>query len=300
MNINTFKELYSKDDSMKQNFKAFRTWSINKYILYTKNYKLELDDMINKNCVSLSDAGITIDEILSSFHIQYDYISLDTVINIYSELGWELDDKYINAEIEQDEETDVLYYSGSFNELFNKIKDIQDYIEFFYSLLLLINNIEKGRKLFYYTNEVNLGVSKFELTGAMQMILLENKKNVFVAMSFNDNFRSLRRMLDKAISDSGYKPVFIDDKEHNEQIVPEILKEIKDSYFVVADLSGQRGSVYFEAGFALACDKPLILCCDEKEKNDVHFDVAQIKTIFWEDEDDLYRKLRKRIEATIE
>ncbi len=57
--------------------------------------------------------------------------------------------------------------------------------------------------------------------------------------------------------------------------------------------------VYYEAGYAAAKGKPIILSCRKNEQKEVHFDVAQINTIFWEDEIDLQERLEKRICATV-
>ena len=54
---------------------------------------------------------------------------------------------------------------------------------------------------------------------------------------------------------------------------------------------------YYEAGYAVAKGKDLILCC--KDGENPHFDVAQINTIFWKDEQSLKDKLVRRIRATI-
>ena len=86
-------------------------------------------------------------------------------------------------------------------------------------------------------------------------------------------------------------------KEHNNQIVPEIFKEIDDSEFVIADLTGHRGGVYYEAGYAMAKEKTVILSCRDGENT--HFDVAQINTIYWQNEDDLFERLIRRIKATV-
>lgn len=52
------------------------------------------------------------------------------------------------------------------------------------------------------------------------------------------------------IHDAGYVPTRIDNKEHANKICDEIIVEIRRSRFVVADFTGQRNGVYYEAGFA--------------------------------------------------
>jgi nucleoside 2-deoxyribosyltransferase len=75
--------------------------------------------------------------------------------------------------------------------------------------------------------------------------------------------------------------------------------EIRYSKFIVCDLSGHRNGVYYEAGYGAALNKEVILTCRDDCFEKMHFDVAQINTIRWSDEEDLKLKLCKRIEATI-
>jgi hypothetical protein len=134
----------------------------------------------------------------------------------------------------------------------------------------------------------------------IQKIIEHNySKQVFIAMSFAPEMDSAYTVIRKVISDIGYTPVRIDKKEHNNEISGEILNEIKNSYFIIADVTGQRNGVYFEAGFAMGHNKPVIWCCAKKEEKAIHFDTRQYNHIFWENEQQLYEKLKDRILGTI-
>lgn len=124
-----------------------------------------------------------------------------------------------------------------------------------------------------------------------------NGRNVLVAMSFNDT-QKLREAIRKGIADAGYNAIFIDEVQHNDFITPELLKYIKDSKFVVADLTHQNNGAYFEEGYAMGLGKPVIQLC--KKDVQLHFDIAQKNTIMWKTEDDIPQKLCNRIKATIE
>lgn len=124
-----------------------------------------------------------------------------------------------------------------------------------------------------------------------------NGKNVLVAMSFN-NTEKLREAIRKGIHSAGYIAIFIDEVQHNELITPELLKHIKDSKFVVVDLTHQNNGAYFEEGYAMGLGKPVIQLC--KRGVQLHFDIAQKNTIMWATEDDIPGLLQKRIAATIE
>lgn len=116
-------------------------------------------------------------------------------------------------------------------------------------------------------------------------------------MSFNDT-QKLREAIRKGIADAGYNAIFIDEVQHNDFITPELLKYIKDSKFVVADLTHQNNGAYFEEGYAMGLGKPVIQLCKKDVK--LHFDIAQKNTIMWETEEDIPQKLCNRIKATIE
>lgn len=125
-----------------------------------------------------------------------------------------------------------------------------------------------------------------------------NGKKVLVAMKFGDDTKILREAIRKGIHEAGYVAIFIDEVEHNDFITPELLKHIKDSRFVVVDLSHQNNGAYFEEGYAMGLGKPVIQLC--KRDVQLHFDIAQKNTIIWETESEISERLKNRIKATID
>jgi hypothetical protein len=125
-----------------------------------------------------------------------------------------------------------------------------------------------------------------------------NGRNVLVAMQFGDETSLLREAIRKGIESAEYHAIFIDEVQHNDFITPELLKYIRDSKFVVVDLTHLNNGAYFEEGYAMGLGKPVIQLCKQGVK--LHFDIAQKNTIMWEKEDDIPELLRKRIIATIE
>ena len=124
------------------------------------------------------------------------------------------------------------------------------------------------------------------------------QKQVFIAMKFKD-MDTVRDSIRQAIIDADYFPLRIDDKEHINEISSEIQFEISQSGLVIADVTGQNQGVYFEAGYAMGLNIPVIWTCNEKEINNIHFDIRQYNTILWKDESDLYERLKKRITAVM-
>lgn len=125
----------------------------------------------------------------------------------------------------------------------------------------------------------------------------------FIAMSFREETKPIREAFRKAMVESGYSVAVIDEKEHNNQIVPEIFYEIERSKFVVVDVTYPNYGAYYEAGYAQALGKQVIICCRETEFQDTstrpHFDISQKSMVVWKDETDLIQRLKRRIEATV-
>lgn len=135
-----------------------------------------------------------------------------------------------------------------------------------------------------------------------EMEKTESNNQGFIAMSFRSETKTISDSFKTAILKSGYIPRRIDEKEHNNQIVPEILFEISRSKFVVVDVTYPNYGAYYEAGYAEALGKEVIICCREDVFNSnqkPHFDIAQKSSIVWKDEEDLESRLCKRIEATV-
>ena len=123
-------------------------------------------------------------------------------------------------------------------------------------------------------------------------------RKVLVAMKFGKDTTILRSAIRKGITDADYHAVFIDEVEHNEFITPELLKHIKDSKFIVVDLTHQNNGAYFEEGYAMGLGKTVIQLCQKDVK--LHFDIAQKNSILWETEDEVPERLKKRILASID
>ena len=143
---------------------------------------------------------------------------------------------------------------------------------------------------------------------AKGLIELENDKaanvdstKAFVAMWFDPAMNSAYEAGFRAAieADSGFRSVRIDRLEHADKIDDRIIAEIRESRFLVADFTGQRCGVYFEAGFAKGLGLPVIWTCREDYVSNLHFDTRQYNHILWKEPTDLREKLSLRIRATI-
>lgn len=147
----------------------------------------------------------------------------------------------------------------------------------------------------------------------------------FIAMWFDSSLDEAHiDAFESAIKLCGYTPKRIDKAYFNNDICEEIISSIRSSRFIIADFTGDRGGVYFEAGFASGFGIPVIYTCNKDwfdaqredvvevitEKGDVvsgiyrhrvkvHFDVDHNSFIRWDNIEELRKDLIDRITATI-
>ncbi|WP_148044776.1 hypothetical protein [Stagnimonas aquatica] len=120
----------------------------------------------------------------------------------------------------------------------------------------------------------------------------------FIAMWFDPGLNKIYEDgFQKGILAAGYDPLRIDRVEHINRIDDEIIRQINASRFLVADFTGHRGGVYFEAGYALGRGLPVFWTCRKSDLCDLHFDIRQFNCIDWETPEELAIRLTSRIEA---
>ena len=126
------------------------------------------------------------------------------------------------------------------------------------------------------------------------------RNQIFVAMMFAEETASTYENVYKPVIQSlNYSAMRIDEKQFNGSIIGEITAEITDSVALIADLTGNRGGVYYEAGIARGlqlCNHPikLILTCKQS-----FFDVSGDNIVLYANDVDLKQKLAKRLQAVL-
>ncbi|MDZ5648618.1 hypothetical protein [Nitrospirillum sp. BR 11828] len=121
---------------------------------------------------------------------------------------------------------------------------------------------------------------------------------VFVAMWFDSSMNDVYSSgIEPAVLNAGYAPIRIDKTEHDGKIDDRIIAEIRRSSFLIADFTGHRGGVYYEAGFAHGLGRRVIFMCQKDHLDKLHFDIRQYNTIVWDTPDDIVKLLQNRILA---
>jgi nucleoside 2-deoxyribosyltransferase len=139
----------------------------------------------------------------------------------------------------------------------------------------------------------------WERVDELRRSLVQSNK-VFVAMWFDKTMTPIwEEGFKPELLTLGYDPVRIDFEEHIDRTDDRILAEIRTSGFVVADFTGARSGVYFEAGFAMGLGKPVVWTCRRDWIEKLHFDTRQFNHILWDHVTDLREKLRNRVNGVI-
>lgn len=149
--------------------------------------------------------------------------------------------------------------------------------------------------------KISLSANGWDITNSSQKENQESDKG-FVAVWFDESMNESIKAIETAIEDCNFKPICIRDEHFSEKIMDKALGEIRKSRFVVVDLTGNRGSVFFEAGFAHGLGVETIYVfreSDEKEKSPLEFYARHYQCYKYKTPDDLREKLRDAISARI-
>ena len=87
--------------------------------------------------------------------------------------------------------------------------------------------------------------------------------------------------------------------KHDTKIDDELIGMIKSSKAIIADFTGNRSAVYYEAGFARGLGIPVIWTCKKVDIDNLSFDTRQYPHIIQKNEEDLYKQVVNRLKAKI-
>ncbi len=108
----------------------------------------------------------------------------------------------------------------------------------------------------------------------------------FMAMKFNDEVldRFIQDVVGPAIKERiGYNLLDMRDVQRAGIIDNHMRMQIRDSAFVLVDLTHDNSGAYWEAGYAEGLDKPVVYICDQDKYDAVqtHFDTNHCTTVLW-------------------
>jgi hypothetical protein len=82
-----------------------------------------------------------------------------------------------------------------------------------------------------------------------------------------------------AIKDGGFEPYRVDRDPSVNIPIEEIEKEIRASAVCFAEITTNNANVWFELGFAIACQRPMCIVCSDERDAEFPFDVRHRKIV---------------------
>jgi hypothetical protein len=125
----------------------------------------------------------------------------------------------------------------------------------------------------------------------------------FVMMPFADPIGGYYQSIyEPAIEKAGLIPIRADNTIFSTgEIMEQVWTRISGANILIAELTTQNPNVYYELGLAHALEKPVILICSEEEKDNVPFDLRNLRVIYYDLSDPFWgANLIKRIVESIE
>ena len=119
---------------------------------------------------------------------------------------------------------------------------------------------------------------------------------VFVAMSFKESgqFKDLYASIQRVCKQYEYEAKRVDESNLFKRIIPEITKQIRQSAFVIADVTEHKANVFYELGFADGVGKEVILVA--KAGAELPFDIKDVPVLFWDSFTEFEEELTKRVQ----
>jgi hypothetical protein len=132
-------------------------------------------------------------------------------------------------------------------------------------------------------SELYVTADGYERVEQLEATSYKSTRNAFVAMWFDKSQDAIwKDAIEPAIRDAGYQPIRIDMTDHVNRIDDEIIAQLRQSRFLVADFTGQRPGVYYESGFMHGLGRHVIWLVEKSALKDVHFDVRQYNFIAYD------------------
>lgn len=126
----------------------------------------------------------------------------------------------------------------------------------------------------------------------------KNSKKAFMAMQFSNEelTQFFKEYIQPEIKKTGFEIYKLDDNPGHGLIDDRLRVEIRNSRFLIADLTDQNNGAYWEAGYAEALGKKVFYICNKKKYNEnkeatkkdgktkslVHFDTEHQQIYFWD------------------
>ena len=149
--------------------------------------------------------------------------------------------------------------------------------------------------------KITLSANAWDITNTSRKENTESDRG-FIATWFDDSMNASIDEIEKAITDCGFKAICLRHEHFSERIMDKALGEIRQSRFIVADLTGKKESVFFEAGFAHGLGIEIIYIYREHDgeaKSQLEFYMRHYQCYGYRNPSELKEILKNAISARI-
>ncbi len=109
-----------------------------------------------------------------------------------------------------------------------------------------------------------------------------------------------RDVLQPAIRDADLEPYRVDEDPKASILIDDIESGIRESEICLADITTDNPNIWYEVGFAIANDKPVVFICADPRPTRTPFDVSQRQIIsYCLDSPSDFQKLQKQVTARL-
>lgn len=132
--------------------------------------------------------------------------------------------------------------------------------------------------------------------------VVSEKPKAFIVMEFSEPFNELYNNVIKDVcSDYNIEPIRADEIYSTSMIIADIIRSIRESSLIIAEISQKNPNVFYEVGYSHALNKPTLLIADRNTK--LPFDVSPFRVLFYENsiigKDRFEKSLRKHLEELL-
>lgn len=111
---------------------------------------------------------------------------------------------------------------------------------------------------------------------------LSEKPTAFVVMAFKSPYYDIySHVISQICTEFDLTPIIANEVNGPGMIIMDIIRDIRRSSIVIADVTPDNPNVFYEVGYAHAINKPTILIA--QKGRDLPFDVNSFRTLFYED-----------------
>ena len=123
----------------------------------------------------------------------------------------------------------------------------------------------------------------------------------FIVMEYSLPYNELYEEVIKPVCiNHKFEPIREDESSSTGFILSDIFKQINEAKFIIAEITPSNPNVYFEIGYAVAINKPIIFVADKDNEKSLPFDISGFRVLFYQNTISGKKKIEEGLSKHIE